>query len=478
MNKGMNKDILFYLPAKLIEGLAGVLMISLYTRILTPQLYDHYILLNGTVLMCYQLIVGWLLHAGYRHINEAQTDSEKTKYISTLLTTWLGLQSIYLAVAGLIYAFVSDYRVWILYSLLWFVFYSGTQLMIAVLAANKKVMLSVSASTATLSVKVLLTWGLSQVVSPWAGIVISHITVDAVLFAVLLARSSFITFWKFSEWDYALFKKFLHYGVPLIGMALAMSVTSMSDRFVIDRFLVGGSAGIYQANYGIAAAAFSMIMIAMMRAVYPNILKHFERDRSSYPSVIWQGLRMYLLLAVPAAVGLVLLSYDISARILDLQYVVGYSVIGWVAAGMLLLGLTEYLIKPLELNKNTKPIFLASVAAASLNLILNLIYVPSGGIIVAAMTTFLSYLVYLLILAVMVKSKYEIIIKWKSVARICLASSAMAIPVLLTKNFITGWLTLIAVVSCAVLVYSAALIVTGELKNELTYLLSKFRRQD
>ena len=111
-------------------------------------------------------------------------------------------------------------------------------------------------------------------------------------------------------------------------------------------------------------------------------------------------------------------------------------------------------------------------------MLLNLVFVAQGGIMVAAITTFVSYLIYMLIIMILVKKHYKMKLDCLSITRIAVASFVMAILVYNLKGFITGWITLMGAISCAIIAYLGVLVVTKEVKNEINDIRSKFRRLD
>ncbi len=88
---------------------------------------------------------------------------------------------------------------------------------------------------------------------------------------------------------------------------------------------------------------------------------------------------MYLLLAVPATVGVAAVSDVMATALFEQAYVEGHSIMFWVAFGMMFLGLTEYSIKPWELTANTKAIFKRSLLGGAVNVGLNLILIKFVG---------------------------------------------------------------------------------------------------
>lgn len=491
MSNKMLKELLLYFPAKMLEGIAGIAMIGIYTRILSVEMYGRYGLLNSLVMMASLMLGGWLMHATNRHIVQVK-ESEKTSFLSTVFTSWLILQVLFIGLLGVVFICVPPWRVWLPFALILFSPYSGVQLLTPMMTATKQVRASIALSTGTIVLKVVLVSLLWRHFNPWWTIMVVHGGVDLFWFAVILLRSHYLKYWHIKGFSLVMLKEFFHYGVPLIGMALAMSITNLSDRFLISYIQDDGAVGIYTANYAVASAAFTLLMVGVMRAVYPNILNEWRtsqngtealNDRRSSNGkatgvelVIWQGLRIFWLVALPATAGISILSRVISERIVEINYVVGYPIMGWISLAMLILGTTEYIIKPLELAKNTRPIFIASAIAASVNLGLNLLLIPKWGYMAAAFTTLLAYCVYGAFLLHHVIKRHRIHIDKSSAIRMLLATGVMSGFVWIFRNWVTSWWQLGTVIAVSMVVYFSVLALTGELKQEWSMITAKFRR--
>ena len=183
--------------------------------------------------------------------------------------------------------------------------------------------------------------------------------------------------------------------------------------------------------------------------------------------MISNAARLYLLLAIPAVVGVGMLSDVISASLYAPEYFVGHDIMIWVALGMMFLGLTEYNIKPWELNAKSKCIFRRSLIGGIVNVGLNLLLVPIVGYKVAAFTTFAGFFVYF-ILARYGTRKYD---QWSlpmaTYVRIIGSAIVMAITLYFIKIILpSNVITLAVMVVAGILVYGIMLVLVGELKEE------------
>jgi len=451
-------------------------MIALYTRILSPKEYGQYGFINSFVMMSYIMIVGWLMHSSYRNINKPVLKQEKIEFFSTVWILWLILQFIFVGMVIILYLLLPHTRNWMALTGMMFLPYSGVQLLMAHMSGLKKVGYAILLSTATVLSKLLMAWVLSHWMEPLFAVVSAHGAVDIFFFTMVMIKNGILKEIKLTYFNKEAFKDFFNYGMPLTGMAFSMSIINLSDRFIIGMKVNESAAGFYTANYAIASAAFTLIMMGVIRAFYPNILRSFENGMDSGMNSVWEGLRFFLMLGLPAATGLAVLSNEISSRVVETQYTEASPIIGFVAFSMLILGVSEYLIKPLELVRKTKPIFRASFTAAVTNLMLNFMMIPRYGYMAAGVTTLVAYLAYVLVIITGTHNESQIPIKWVSVGKLVGASLLMGALVFYVKPLISGWFSMGAVVLLAVTFYFGLLALMHEIKEECGLVFSMIRK--
>lgn len=400
----MARDTLLYLPAKMLEGIIGFLTISLYTRFFVTDIFGDYTMVNTTVNVCNLLLLGWLVQSSFRYINTFNGRQKQKLFYSTAFTGWAVIHSIVFILGAA--AILIFFPLWgkrltqlIALGICMFFTYSTAQILFSLLGALRRIKLNLLLSVSTITGKLLITTILVNVFkADVVSALISNIVVDACAAAVIILRLELYKHINIKFFSRKIFKKFLKYSLPLVGVGVNMSLLNLSDRFIIHPMLGRSQVGIYTANYSISSAVFSAILLAVMRGVYPTLLKTWRQNNiRQSEELLSQAVRYYLLIALPAAVGLSVLSGPIGKIFLDRKYHEGSFVIAWVAIGMLFLGLTEYSNKAWELTANTKAVFRNSLISGLFNFASNIIFVPIYGYAAAAVNTTLAYLLYLIL---------------------------------------------------------------------------------
>lgn len=486
------KDTIIYLFGKGIEGIVGILTISLYTRFFLPEIYSDYNLITTAINIATVILIGWLTQSGFRYVNMYNSPKKRVLFFSTTFRIWsvVNLCVYLICAAGFIIARTTEagyIQYYIIAAAIMFTGYSTSQMLLGFLTAMRQIKLNLVLSVFTVTAKVILA-SVGVLLTPLgaatpAAVIIAGILVDFAVVLIIFVRMKLNSLINLKAFSKVTFKKFFFYGMPIAGMGLAMSLLNLSDRFVII-FSLGkeiGSAknGIYAANYSMASAVFTVLMIGMMRGVYPNILKTWKNnDRELSMSLLTQGIRNYILIAMPCVIGLSVLSDMISKTVLDPKYHSGSNVIIWVSIGMFFLGLTEYSNKPWELTSRTSPALLNSLICGFLNITANLLLIPVYGYMTAAVTTAISYFIYYLISTIGGRRALNYKLPVKSTLKIFISCAIMGAVVVLLKNALSllklhNALILIASVGCGAVIYGVVLYLTGEIKGEVGQIVKK-----
>ena len=459
INKIFNSSM-GYLPFKIIEGIMGILSLSLYTHLLSVNNYGNYGTANSTMMLTYLLSIGWFVFVAIRYIKEQKSVEEKQVFFSNILA----LQGIIMITLFIVYAVISmimisafnyDSKLLLVY-LLFFIGYTSSQFYVHLLLYVNERLLNVQLVVIAAFFKPVLVGTLFLLKVPTEYIIfIGHGLVDLTVGLIAIVKIKPYKYFRISKINKSKFKEFFVYGFPLIGLTLTMYVLNVSDRYLIRGIYSDVEVGYYTPNYSLASAAFLMISYGLSRGFYPKLLGAFkDNDYVKTGDILAGAIKNYIFLALPAATGMFLLSQDICRIFLDAKYIVGHQVIGLVAIGMFFLGLAEYANKGWELSGNTKPIFYNSLKAAIVNIILNVIFIPIFGFVAAAGTTAISFLIYSIICFLNREKAVKYQLESKKIVSIFIGNIVMILCVLLSAFIpLSGILLLVIRVAIGIVSY-------------------------
>jgi O-antigen/teichoic acid export membrane protein len=193
-------------------------------------------------------------------------------------------------------------------------------------------------------------------------------------------------------------REFLSFGLPTIPANLSSWIVDSSDRYVIGIFLGTAFVGYYSPGYTLGNII--IMVLAPFSILLPSVLPKYYDDNNidKVRTFIKYSIKYFLLIAIPAAFGLSILSKNILMVLTTPDIALnGYLVTPFVALSAVLFGFYAIAGNVLILEKRTRIMGATWVIAAVLNLVLNIIFVPFLGIIGAALITLVAYLVAFII---------------------------------------------------------------------------------
>jgi len=351
--------------------------------------------------------------------------------------------------------------------------------MIAMLAAVRKAKTNLFISVFSVTGKIALIYILAtNFGSKIEWIFLSYAVFDAITSIIGIFKLKIYKYINIKNSSPEILKDLKAYGIPLMGNLIATSVLNKSDIYIITGFKGDAQAGIYQTNYSVIASAFTLLSAAVMRGSYPTILKTWSEGKKELSAnLVSEAVRMFLIISVPAVFGVFCVSETAAKVLFESRYTEGHVVMVWVAAGMMLLGLTEYCIKPWELNARTKSIFYRSLIGGIVNIGVNLIFVPVFGYYAAAVSTFTGFLVYFLLAYFGTRKLMKWNLPFLVYFRIIVSAAVMS-AVITAIKFVAGEgiLSLCFMIAAGILTYAAALFFTGEIKREVKAIIGALRK--
>lgn len=228
---------------------------------------------------------------------------------------------------------------------------------------------------------------------------------------------------------------YLRFGLPLVPATLLGWITSSSDLYLIGFFLNSQMVGIYSAAYNIGAIIV-FFGAPLQIILFPTISKLYEEGKEEVmKTYLAYSLRYFLLFAIPALFGLSILSRQLLLIMTSPEFVAqGAVILPIVAVGTLFFGLYGSIFAwILTVVKRTKLIFVFVSVAALSNLILNIIFIPVYGIIAAAITTFIAYVILIALTVYFSREYIKFGVPYGFIGKSVLASLVMALIIYWTN---------------------------------------------
>jgi len=262
------------------------------------------------------------------------------------------------------------------------------------------------------------------IVGVYYGQIISAIF--GIIFVLFFSRGVYVLNFYFDKC-----KEMLKYSFPLVFSSLAVFINLNVDRIAISHFMTISDVGIYGIGFRIASV-MTLILMGIQAALFPLVLQ--THKEASTPENLADILRYIMLLVFAAIIALGLFSEEIIELIAAPEFSSAKAVVP-------VLALTFFFANPynfapgLHLVNKTKIVAFIGICIAFINILLNIFFIPLGGIFGAALATFIAALFGFFATLYFSQIYYPIPYKWKPIIK---ATALTLITLIFSHVIFTG----------------------------------------
>lgn len=189
-------------------------------------------------------------------------------------------------------------------------------------------------------------------------------------------------------------REYSAYGLPLaITFALGWVIDS-SDRILLAWLISEAAAGAYAAGYDLAQQSIGLVLVVINTAAYPLVMRQLADKGEKAASVQLQhNGELIVTLALVGAAGLIALAPAIAGSVFGEAFREdAVIVLPWIAAAAAVAGIKAFHLDIVfQLARQTRWQVYTSIVAAIANILLNLLLIPSHGILGAAWATLIAF---------------------------------------------------------------------------------------
>ncbi len=485
MSREFFKDFIRYIPSKLFPGLFGILIIPVLTRIFDPEAYGQYTLVMSTVAVMSIFAADWIGTSVIRFFPEYSEKGELPD-LGTTINRITPISVVAVLVASLLILQVIGDR--ISPELLRFL-YVG--ILIFALGVPFNVLLQVLVARRMPSqYSLFFLWRNIGCIIIGVGLtIVFDLGVVGLLWGMVLGLALGLPFLQkvsLGTLGRGLFRRDLvgnlrSYGFPLVFTNLAGWVLALSDRYIIEAYRGSHEVGLYSISYNIADRTVQLVVTLIVLSSAPIAMAAWESGGATEAAIFVSKLtRYYMILALPAAVGLSILARPILKLLATENYFQGYLVMPLVAGSIFLFGLQRNFQLGLLFHKKTGIIMGLVLAAGLLNIVLNFIFVPRFGFLAAGYTTFVSYFFFAILVVVVSRRFFRWDFPYMSALRITVSAMVMGLVVkaLIQNSSMSLPMTLVSAVLLGGATYLVMLFLLAEVsKDTFKEMLNTFRKR-
>jgi O-antigen/teichoic acid export membrane protein len=414
----------------IVSRILAVLLLPLYTRYLRPSDYgaiETLLALSAVLVTVFRLGIS---SAFFRFYFDATDEAGRTLVVRT--SFWFTMASATLALTlGVIFAtqishvlFGTDHRADLVRASfvgLWA--QMNYEQLTSLFRVEERSVSYVIATLANLLVTVAATLVLVVGFDQRAlGVIVGNFTGTLVVWAVLLAYRRFQLGLQF---DYGLFRRMNHFGLPLVPSALALWAVNFIDRLFLVKLSSVHEVGLY--SIGVRVASAIVLLLTAFRTAWPAFAYSIEDDdeaRQTYGYVLtyltfvasWLALALGLLSPWIVHVLTTPAFYPASRVVAPLAFS------GVAFAGYIVMAIGVGRARRTQFN------WIVTGIGALVNVVLNIVLIPPYGMMGAAIATVAAYVVMFFGMVVNAQMVYRVPYQWRRVATA--AGTAVALTVL------------------------------------------------
>ena len=367
-------------------------MLPFYTACLLPEEYGTADLISQTANLIIPFACSGISDGIFRFAMDKNED--KKKVFSSGITVLLVCSAVFLILSPLIGLYPTlQSHVWlvVLYVLA-ANFHSAVAQYIR--ALEKTVLFSVGGilgTAITVAFNIVFLLGLDMGVE---GYILSVILGDVLVTAFLLPVSGVWRDISFRLADKEKIRQMLKYSIPMIPTTIFWWITSVADRFMIISMKGAEINGLYAAAYK-APTLLTLVCTVFIEAWQLSaVSENDETERSVFFGKVFAGFQGVLFMAASA---LVMCSKLVTEILLADSYYDSWQYIPVLSLAMTYSSLVTFLGSVYMVRKKSIYSFLTAAVGAVVNVVLNFVLIPHWSAMGAAVATFFSYFVVMVI---------------------------------------------------------------------------------
>jgi O-antigen/teichoic acid export membrane protein len=275
-----------------------------------------------------------------------------------------------------------------------------------------------------------------------------------------------------------LFLAALPFGVSGISYVFMQRFDTVLMSFVLTDAAVGW--------YNVPGTLINMVLLiaqSITGAMYPSMVRSYAEDPESLPQVVWRSIKYLIIVCLPIAVGGTVLADHIIITLYEETFVNSIPVLQvmlWALPSLFLLELLGRVAMALGLER---PSARVNVINAVVTVVLNLILVPTLGILGAALVLVGGRTIRLVQFWRLIGNDRLVGQRWGSLLRVVLAAGAMGVTVFFLRQVSSlgtadSKVELLALIGSGAVTYVVALLALGGIeRREMAFLRNMMRER-
>lgn len=368
------------------SSILGMLLIPFYTAVLSPADYGISDLITTTTALLYPFTTLAISEAIMRFALDREVD-KKSVYSIGILFVVIGYILLLLFSPIIKRTAIGEYNIFfMLYYLLYCIHTITSYFVKGIEDVKTYSTAGVITSFTVILCNLVFLLGLKMGIKGYLlSFIIGHLVTTVFMYIKAKVYKFIIPIWKINR---NLMKQMILYSIPIIPNSISWWISNSSDKYVLNHFADVSQVGIYAVSYKIPTIMMT-VMGFFISAWQLSSVEDFGSEKSQqFFSDIYKkcfSINMLLasfLIALTKLIGFFLYSAD---------FFVAWKYVPVLVFANVFNVMASFLGTIYTASKRTKMLSLSTMIAASVNLLMNFILIPSCGAMGAAIATAMSY---------------------------------------------------------------------------------------
>lgn len=222
-----------------------------------------------------------------------------------------------------------------------------------------------------------------------------------IIIQLLIAIPFFVSNYRGAQslWNKTFAKETINYNLPLLPYYLSMVLLNHSDRLMIQKFSGYSDAAIYSVAYSAAMMIFTVsgaLNLSLQAWLFKELKVNHKQDQTKLISI-------GTIIVAACCLIEIILAPEIIIILGGYKYLSALWAMPPVVISVLVMFIYQQYVNVLFYYKRTKLILVCSVFAALCNIFLNAVFIPIYGFVAAGYTTFISYIIVLILYSLIMR---------------------------------------------------------------------------
>ncbi len=201
-------------------------------------------------------------------------------------------------------------------------------------------------------------------------------------------------------------KELLFYSLPLVFNSITIIVINAADSLILGYFKDAGTVGIY--NVAVPTAKLILIFPTALLGLYLPLIAAVKDNKEEFEKVYYTTTKWVFFITSLSLAWLILYGKELITVFFTEGYSTAYTSLVILSIGYLINSCIYTSRDILLLYNQTRVIFMATVFSCVLNIILNILMIPTLGMIGAALATSISLTILSIILFIYTRKETRI----------------------------------------------------------------------